>query len=214
MILRVIRTEFALKTNHFFIINDLQKSIHTRYCKNIVFNFKNINSLICSKLVLPKSKMVVWLFFFRIVAALPSIKYCLEKGAKSLVLMSHLGRPDGNKVDKFTLAPVVEELKTLLGRLVIYINANKKWNGKILLIFLNLDFPKKIVSNEFYCKKFLSFFLEMSHFCQIVSVKMLKKLSLHHLKVMWLFLILLSFIKKQGLGCFIQLFHRVKRHII
>ncbi|HXS19020.1 MAG TPA: phosphoglycerate kinase, partial [Polyangiaceae bacterium] len=30
----------------------------------------------------------------RIVAALPSIKYALEKGA-SVVLMSHLGRPDG-----------------------------------------------------------------------------------------------------------------------
>ena len=56
---------------------------------------------------------------FRIVAALPSIKYCLEKGAKSLVLMSHLGRPDGKRVDKFTLAPVVEELKTLLGRLAM-----------------------------------------------------------------------------------------------
>lgn len=36
--------------------------------------------------------------------------------------MSHLGRPDGKKVEKFTLAPVVEELKTLLGRLVIKIS--------------------------------------------------------------------------------------------
>ena len=49
----------------------------------------------------------------RIEGALPSIKYCLEKGAKSVVLASHLGRPDGKKVDKFTLAPVAKALEKL-----------------------------------------------------------------------------------------------------
>jgi len=41
-------------------------------------------------------------------AARSQIKYCLEKGAKSVVLASHLGRPDGNVVPKFTLAPVAK----------------------------------------------------------------------------------------------------------
>jgi phosphoglycerate kinase len=41
----------------------------------------------------------------RIAAALPTIKYALEKGA-SVVLMSHLGRPDGQKIAKFSLKPV------------------------------------------------------------------------------------------------------------
>ena len=50
----------------------------------------------------------------RIVAALPSIKYALEKNAKSVVLCSHLGRPDGQKNQKFTLKPVADELKKLL----------------------------------------------------------------------------------------------------
>ncbi|HEY4246451.1 MAG TPA: phosphoglycerate kinase [Lacunisphaera sp.] len=50
----------------------------------------------------------------RIAAALPSIKYALEKGA-SVVLMSHLGRPDGKKVAKFSLKPVAAELEKLLG---------------------------------------------------------------------------------------------------
>ncbi|XP_002131715.2 phosphoglycerate kinase 1 [Ciona intestinalis] len=50
----------------------------------------------------------------RIVAALPSIKYCLENGAKAVVLMSHLGRPDGRKQEKFSLSLVAEELKKLL----------------------------------------------------------------------------------------------------
>lgn len=58
----------------------------------------------------------------RIVAALDSIKYALEKGAKSVVLASHLGRPDGNKNAKYTLAPVAEVLKDLLKREVTFLN--------------------------------------------------------------------------------------------
>lgn len=58
----------------------------------------------------------------RIVAALESIKYALDKGAKSVVLMSHLGRPDGNKNPKYTMAPVVGELKALLGKDVKFLN--------------------------------------------------------------------------------------------
>uniref|UniRef100_A0A182MJR5 Phosphoglycerate kinase n=1 Tax=Anopheles culicifacies TaxID=139723 RepID=A0A182MJR5_9DIPT len=58
----------------------------------------------------------------RIVAAIDSIKYALDKGAKSVVLASHLGRPDGNKNTKYTLAPVADELKKLLGRDVTFLN--------------------------------------------------------------------------------------------
>ena len=52
--------------------------------------------------------------FCRITAALPTIKYALNNGAKSVVLMSHLGRPDGKKADKYSLKPVADELKKLL----------------------------------------------------------------------------------------------------
>ncbi|KAF8386064.1 pgk-1 [Pristionchus pacificus] len=57
----------------------------------------------------------------RIVAAVPTIKYALDNGAKSVILMSHLGRPDGRKQIKFTLEPVAAELKTLLGRDVTFL---------------------------------------------------------------------------------------------
>jgi len=57
----------------------------------------------------------------RIEGALPSIKYCLEKGAKSVVLASHLGRPDGKKVDKFTLAPVAKALEKLISKPVTFL---------------------------------------------------------------------------------------------
>ncbi|MDQ2904068.1 MAG: phosphoglycerate kinase [Chloroflexota bacterium] len=51
----------------------------------------------------------------RIRAALPTIAYLLEHGA-AVILMSHLGRPDGQAVEKLRLAPVAERLSNLLGR--------------------------------------------------------------------------------------------------
>mmetsp|Transcript_18675 Transcript_18675/g.54728 ORF Transcript_18675/g.54728 Transcript_18675/m.54728 type:complete len:419 (+) Transcript_18675:46-1302(+) len=57
----------------------------------------------------------------RIEGALPTIKHCLEKGAKSVVLMSHLGRPDGSKVDKYSMAPVAKALESLLGKPVTFL---------------------------------------------------------------------------------------------
>jgi len=56
----------------------------------------------------------------RLRASLPSIRYVLDQGA-SLVLMSHLGRPDGKAIPKFSLAPVAETLAELLGRPVRFL---------------------------------------------------------------------------------------------
>lgn len=51
----------------------------------------------------------------RIVATLPTINYALEHGA-SLVLMSHLGRPDGRASAKLSLAPIAHALQELLDK--------------------------------------------------------------------------------------------------
>jgi len=58
----------------------------------------------------------------RIRATLPTIKYILQNGVKKLVLMSHLGRPDGKRVDKYSLKPVAKRLKELLGEPVGFLN--------------------------------------------------------------------------------------------
>jgi phosphoglycerate kinase len=57
----------------------------------------------------------------RLRASLPSIQYVLAKGA-SLVLMSHLGRPDGKRVEKHSLRPVAAKLQELLGKPVTFLD--------------------------------------------------------------------------------------------
>ena len=51
----------------------------------------------------------------RIVAALPTIKYLLDNNAK-VILCSHLGRPKGEFLPEFSLAPVAARLSELLGK--------------------------------------------------------------------------------------------------
>ncbi len=80
----------------------------------------------------------------RIVGALPTIKYAIEQNAKAIILMSHLGRPDGKKVEKYSLAPVAAELEKLLGKKITFLNdcvgkeveehVQKAASGEIILL--------------------------------------------------------------------------------
>jgi phosphoglycerate kinase len=79
----------------------------------------------------------------RIQASLPTIRYALEKQAK-VVLMSHLGRPDGKVVEDLRMKPVAAELQKLIGRPVQTVNdcigpeaeaaAGRLKTGEILLL--------------------------------------------------------------------------------
>ena len=80
----------------------------------------------------------------RIVGALPTIKYAIDHGAKAVILMSHLGRPDGKRNEKYSLKPVVPELEKLLGKKVVFTNdcvgkevvdtVNQASGGEVILL--------------------------------------------------------------------------------
>lgn len=92
----------------------------------------------------------------RITAALPTIQYLLTHGA-AVILMSHLGRPDGNAVDKLRLTPVAQRLSTLLGQPVqvetdcigpeVEAQASRLQSGQVLLLE-NLRFHKEEEKNN------------------------------------------------------------------
>ena len=87
----------------------------------------------------------------RIVKALPTIKNILDRGG-ALILMSHLGRPAGQKDDKLSLAPVAKRLSELLAQQVTFagdcIGAETEANAQTLksgqcMLLENLRFHKE-----------------------------------------------------------------------
>ena len=92
----------------------------------------------------------------RVDKALPTIKYILENGAKSLVLMSHLGRPKGEVKPEFSLEPVATYLAEKLGQEVVLTESCKDKGIKTLLdlpktkvvLLQNLRFHKEETEND------------------------------------------------------------------
>jgi phosphoglycerate kinase len=58
----------------------------------------------------------------RVAATVPTINRLFERGVHSIVLMSHMGRPDGQRNEKYTLRPVAPVLGKLLNRDVTFLN--------------------------------------------------------------------------------------------
>jgi len=92
----------------------------------------------------------------RIRAALPTIKYILENGGKA-ILMSHLGRPKGERKDELKMDPVAERLSELLGKPVKKLDdcigeevetaVNGMQEGEVILLE-NVRFYKEEEAND------------------------------------------------------------------
>ena len=106
----------------------------------------------------------------RIVGALPTVRYLVENGAKT-ILCSHLGRPKGKFVPEMSLAPVAKRLAELMPETnIIFANdvigedakakAAELKNGEILLLE-NLRFHKEEEKNDPDFAKALADFAEL-----------------------------------------------------
>ncbi|MCX5681213.1 MAG: phosphoglycerate kinase, partial [Candidatus Omnitrophica bacterium] len=92
----------------------------------------------------------------RIQESLSTIRYILEQGASKVILMSHLGRPDGKVTEEFRLTPVAARLQDLLGEKVLKLDEcigddvkNKIAASKERIVLLeNLRFHKEEEKND------------------------------------------------------------------
>ena len=92
----------------------------------------------------------------RIRAAIPTIEYATKRGAR-VVLASHLGRPKGQRADKYSLRPVAAHLSELIGKAVSFADdcvgaavdqqVNSLGNGDLLLLE-NLRFRSEEENND------------------------------------------------------------------
>ncbi|MEW6709793.1 MAG: phosphoglycerate kinase, partial [Candidatus Riflebacteria bacterium] len=88
--------------------------------------------------------------------AVPTLKHIMEKGGR-LVVMSHLGRPKGQPVDKYSLKSLVSHLSQLLGKPVKFAEdcigekaqtvVNSLANGEVAMLE-NLRFHKEEEKND------------------------------------------------------------------
>ncbi|MFH1401747.1 MAG: phosphoglycerate kinase [Parcubacteria group bacterium] len=96
------------------------------------FNFQRKKVLVRCDFNIPQDNEGNILDDYKIKQTLPTINYLLNQGA-GLVLISHLGRPDGKVIESLKLKPVAERLSQLLGRRVEISNKNIKPGEMILL---------------------------------------------------------------------------------
>ncbi|MCF8055001.1 MAG: phosphoglycerate kinase [Deltaproteobacteria bacterium] len=102
----------------------------------------------------------------RIIAAKPTIEYALDEGAK-IIIISHLGRPKGKRVEELSLAPVAKRLSRILKRSVSFIGdclgseveeaIAKMEKGDIILLENLRFYPEETKNDDDFARKLASF---------------------------------------------------------
>ena len=113
----------------------------------------------------------------RIVGAIPTIQYLIEKGAK-VVLCSHLGRPGGKKDGKFSLDVVAQRLSQILNQDVKFVEdcvgdevfdaVENLANGRVVLLE-NVRFYSEETENDLEFANSLGSFSSPSRYCNSFS---------------------------------------------
>ncbi|MFP4333073.1 MAG: phosphoglycerate kinase [Campylobacterales bacterium] len=87
--------------------------------------------------------------------SLPTINYCIDHGAKSIVLVSHLGRPKGERNDKYSLRHIQKRVERLLQRDVVFFsdiddakNGLSKLEGSQVALLENIRFYDGETKND------------------------------------------------------------------
>ncbi len=127
------------------------------------FDFKNKKVLVRVDFNVPLDENLNVTNDKRIKESLSTINYLLEQGAKQVILMSHLGRPDGRVVEKYRLIFVAKRLEKLLYQKVtmaddcVDIKLPDPKNNRIVLLE-NLRFhPEEEKNDEKFAKKLASY---------------------------------------------------------
>ncbi len=79
----------------------------------------------------------------RIAASLPTIRFLQKRGVKNIILISHLGRPEGSVVKGLSLKPVARELEELLRQKVVFCELDKVAEKSGLILVENIRFFKE-----------------------------------------------------------------------
>ncbi|GIU69281.1 MAG: phosphoglycerate kinase [Candidatus Woesearchaeota archaeon] len=92
----------------------------------------------------------------RIKESLPTIKYILEHNSKQIILMSHLGKPDGKSVEKLKMDKIADRLEKLLGTTVVKVDdcIDVQIPDAKIVMLENLRFhPEEEQNDELFAKK-------------------------------------------------------------
>ena len=86
----------------------------------------------------------------RLVETLPTIKYVLEHNCKQIILMGHLGRPDGKVIQKLKTGKVALRLEKLLGMIVVKLDdcIDVKVPDAKIIVLENLRFHSEEEAND------------------------------------------------------------------